>query len=284
MKTLFVYFNVDAFAIQLRDHITSALKDLRIEYKVCHITSFERESESFQPTMTIFFHPNELAYEYRDAIRKAKGHKLVWSMEDPWEIDLTEDIMSMGVYYCFTMDENAAKHLTRLHSKDQVYYVPHALNPRYHRPLEIEYKHRSDILFVGNAYPSRLDWLERNAPKFKNKYMTIIGVGYRGLPGYDHQNIIEGHIHQDEMLRYISGSKLVLNLHRQNEDLRMRNTTDVIPTSFNNRYYEVAAMGKRQLVVGRGEERIFKPVPLGRFRADNSYKIRLERHYLNLIK
>lgn len=281
MKTLLVYFNVDSFAIQLRDNVISALKEMRIEHRVCHITSLERETKDFEPVMTILFHPNNLYHEYADLIKDTKGHKLVWSMEDPWEIELTRTILNNGVYYAFTFDELSANTLDK-EFPNRVKFVPHACNPKIHHTYDYDYIHRSDVLFIGNAYPSRIDWFIKNAPKFKNKYVTIIGVGYRGMPGYEKQNIIDGHVDPDEMFKYISGAKLVLNLHRQKDDLNVAKS-DLDPVSYNNRYYEVASIGKKQLLVGRGEDHEFKPKNVGKFRKENSYKKRLEDNYLNLI-
>lgn len=282
MKTLLVYFNVDSFAVQLRDNVASALKDMRIEYRLCHITSLEREATDFEPVITILFHPNNLYDEYQEAIKNVKGHKLVWSMEDPWEIDLTRKVLDNGVYYGFTFDELSYETLSKEYP-NRIKHVPHACNPKVHKPVDYEYKHRSDILFIGNAYPSRIKWFIDNADRFKNKYVTIIGVGYSGMPGYEKQNIIDGHVDPDDMFKYISGSKLVLNIHRQKDDLNVSKTI-LEPVSFNNRYYEVASIGKEQLVIGRGEDFFFKPIDIEKFRKENSYKARLEEHYFNLIK
>jgi len=59
------------------------------------------------------------------------------------------------------------------------------------------------------------------------------------------------------MIKYINGTNLVVNLHRQNEDLDMANSRGLKATSFNNRYYEVNACEIPQFVVGRGNEEIF---------------------------
>lgn len=281
MKTLVCYFNVDSFAVQLRDNLISALKDMRIEYRVCHITSLEREAADFEPVMTILFHPNNLYDVYEETIKNVKGHKLVWSMEDPWEIDLTRKILNNGVYYGFTFDSLSAEVLNKEYP-GRIKYVPHACNPKLHKPVDYEYEHRSDVLFIGNAYPSRIKWFIDNADRFKDKYVTIIGVGYRGMPGYEKQNIIDGHVDPADMFKYISGAKLVLNIHRQRDDLNTA-ASELEPISYNNRYYEVASIGKKQLVVGRGKEFYFKPKNIGQFRKENSYKKRLEENYFNLI-
>lgn len=286
IKTLLVYFNVDGFAVQLKNHIVDALDELQIEWKECHISELEKASSEFSPTMHLFFHPNKSIYEYLKLIGELKGHKLLWSMEDPYESDITFDLLPY-FYYIFTSDENTAEALKKEGTANEIFYVPHACNPKAHKPEEVEYKYRSDILFVGNAYESRIKWFSDHAKEYKDKLVTIIGVGYRGLDGYQSQRLIHGHISEEEMVKYINGAKLVLNLHRQNSDLDMANSRKLEPKSFNNRYYEIVACQKPQLVVGRGEEHtahMFGKADLEDWNEENSYKARLVGFYLPLLK
>lgn len=197
-------------------------------------------------------------------------------MEDPYESDIVFDLLPY-FYYIFTSDENTAEALKKEATANLIQYVPHACNPRVHKPMEVPYEYRSDIVFVGNAYESRLNFFQDHAEEYHDKMVTIIGVGYRGLDGYQNQRVIHGHISEPEMVKYINGAKLVLNLHRQNKDLDMANKRGIEPSSYNNRTYEVAACQKEQLIVGR---------PLG-FSFDiqkDSYKARLVKYYLPLLK
>lgn len=282
MKTLIVYFNLDGFAVQLKNHVESALTDLQIEWKETHIHDLAAVSQSFQPTMHIFFHPNKQIYDYLSVIQQLKGHRLLWSMEDPYESDLTFDMLPY-FYYIFTSDESTAKALQKEAPANNIKYVPHAANPEVHKSVEVPFEYRSDILFVGNAYESRLKFFQDHAEEYKDKMVTIIGVGYRGLDGYQNQRIIHGHISESEMVKYINGAKLVLNLHRQNSDLDMANKRGIAPSSYNNRYYETWACGKTQFVVGRGDPFSFTP-NVDVVIKEHSYKARLVQHYLSLLK
>lgn len=286
VKTLVVYFNLDGFAVQLKNHLEDALDELQIEWKECHISELPQVSDSFQPTMSIFFHPNKSIYDNLSLIQELKGHKLLWSMEDPYESDLTFDMLPY-FYYIFTSDENTAEQLKKENGPNQIFYVPHACNPKAHKPMEVPYEYRSDILFVGNAYESRLKWFQDHAEEYKDKMVTLIGVGYRGLDGYQNQRVIHGHISEPEMVKYINGAKLVLNLHRQNTDLDMANSRKILPSSFNNRYYEVGACNRTQLVVGRDdpfESSVMDQESNERWVQENSYKARLVEFYLPLLK
>jgi spore maturation protein CgeB len=207
-------------------------------------------------------------------------------MEDPYESDITFDLLPY-CYYIFTSDENTANELKKVAPNNNIQYVPHACNPAVHKPMSVHYEYRSDILFVGNAYESRLKWFQDHAEEYKDQMVTIIGVGYRGLDGYQNQRVIHGHISEPEMAKYINGAKIVLNLHRQNSDLDMANSRGIEPSSFNNRYYEVIACQKPQRISGRG---LVETIPiygisdLEDWFKDNSYKARLVKYYLPLLK
>lgn len=275
MKTLLVYFNVDGFAIQLKNHIEDALTELQIEWKECHITDLEQASKDFQPIMHMFFHPNNTIYDYLPLVDSLQGHKLLWQMEDPYESDLTFDMLP-HFYYIFTSDENTANQLKKEQGANEIFYVPHAYNPKAHHPMEVTWEYKSDILFVGNAYKSRLEYFRENLPKWKGSLFRLIGVGYRGLEGLGEHHVIHGHISEPEMMKYVNGAKVVLNLHRLNSDLDMHNSRGIVPTSLNNRFYEVAATGTAQEVSGREAPENFQV-------KGNTYVDRLTKYYLPLL-
>lgn len=282
MKTLVIYSNLDGFAVQLKNHLEDALTELAIEWKECYIDDVFKVSESFQPTMHIFFHPNNGIRKYFTEISQLKGHKLFWTHEDPYESDLTFDALPY-FYYIFTSDENTANELKKLKTANHISYVPHACNPKVHKPMEVPYEYKSDICFIGNAYDSRLGFFQEHAEEYKDKMITLVGVGYRGLDGYQNQRVIHGHISEEEMVKYINGSKFSLNLHRQNSDLDMANSRKIQPSSYNNRFYEIWACGKQQLVWGRGESSITN-LHYREAHDKHSYKERLKEYYLPLLK
>lgn len=283
MKTLLVYFNVDGFAVQLKNHIEDALTELEIEWKECSYTELVPCSDAFQPTMNLFFHPNRAIYDLIPVIQNLKGHKLLWSMEDPYESDLTFDMLPY-FYYIFTSDYNTAEALKKEAAANHIQYVPHACNPKVHKPTEVLYEYKSDIVFVGNAYESRIKYFQNRAQELQDKMVTLIGVGYRGLDGYQNQRVIHGHISETEMVKYINGAKACLNLHRLNADLDMANKRGIEPKHLNNRFYEISACGKLQVVEGR-DNMLDEIKQVQTQKSDEySYKERLIKHYLPLLK
>lgn len=282
MKTLLVQSNEDGFIVSIQRKIEKALSELEIEWEHCFLEDTYEVSKKFQPTMTLFFHPSKKIYEYKEEIKDLPGHKLMWSMEDPYESDITFD-MAEYIYYVFTSDERTAEVLKEERKdKNKIFYVPHACDPDIHKPMDVPYEYKSDFVFVGNAYDSRIKWFQEKAHKFKDMMVTIIGVGYRGMDGYQNQRIIHGHTSEPDLVRYYNGAKTVINLHRQNEDLDMANSRKLKPVSFNNRYYEAFACGKNQLIWGRGEEKV---IPPDKFNPkEHSYKKRLVDFYTPILK
>lgn len=282
MKTLLVYSELSGFAIQIKNHIFDALEELQIEARECYIDDVDHVSREFTPTMHIFLHHQTKLYEYLPVIKNLKGHKLLWTMEDPYESDITFDMLE-HFYYIFTSDRATAEALKKEAKANHIVYVPHACNPKVHKPQEVSWEYKSDYCFVGNAYKSRIKYLQEHAEEFKPSLFRLVGVGYRGLDGYQHQHVIHGHISEPEMVKYLNGAKTNLNLHRMLGDLDMGNKRHIAPEHLNNRFYELAAMGKTQIVEGRDNmkneiESVSRMKP-----EEYSYKARLVTYYLPLL-
>lgn len=253
MKTLFVYFNQDGFIRSIEKHILEAMDELSFSYEHCYIEDYPKIVEEFEPIMTIFFHPNSLIYKFTDIIQNQKGHKLLWDMESPYESDIPFDMLPY-IHYMFISDEATVEELKKKTPSNQIYYVPHACAPKIHRPIsrsEIPWEYRSDYILIGNAYRSRIKWLADNVELFKDDSLTVIGIGYWGIEGYSNQRFIRRHVSEEECVLYYNGARKVLNLHRMAGDLDMSNKRNIEPRHLNNRFYEVAAMGKEQIIVGR---------------------------------
>lgn len=282
MKTLLVYSELSGFAIQIKNHIFDALQELQIESRECFIEDVKQVSDTFQPTMHIFLHHQHRLYDYLPVIKELKGHRLLWTMDDPYESDVTFDMLP-HFYYVFTSDEETANRLKSEGTPNHIQYVPHACNPKVHKPMVVPFEYRQDISFIGNAYPFRLKYFSEHAKDLAENTVTIVGVGYRGLDGYQHQRVVHGHISEPEMVKYINGSKLCLNIHRQNSDLDMANKRKIEAKSLNNRYYEIWACGKNQQVIGRGDTFTKTGEDWEDAHKNHSYKARLVKYYLPLL-
>lgn len=251
MKLLWVYDRVDGFVIALQNNILDTLKKMRVEFDVCHISGVKEAYDKFQPITMIFFHPFKLTDEQLNMIHDMHCHKILWSMEEPYEIDLTRKYGNY-IYYAISQDKNSAIYLTNFFNESV--FMPHAANPKIHKKIDVPHEYKSDLFFCGNAFPERIKFLESVSDFLKDYSVTIIGVGYNGMKGYENQNILNYHISTQEMVKYINGAKVNLNLHRLH-GLDMANKENIEYSSPNNRLFEIASCGGCQLVdSSRGEE------------------------------
>lgn len=281
-----VWFNWDGHIKVIEKDILMAFDELQIQYETCYWEEYESKSKEYDPVVTLFFHPNQNIYKIIPFINEAKGHKLLWDMESPYESDIVFDMLP-HIHYIFCSDKATVEQLKKENYGNEIFYVPHACNPKIHKPIDsddIPHEYKSDYVLVGNAYKSRIDFLKEHKDMFKGKILTVVGVGYWGLPGFKNQNFIKHHVSQEECILFYNGAKCVLNPHRTNSDLDMANKRGIVPEHLNNRFYEVSAIGKPQFVHNRDQmkdeiEAIQKLKP-----DQYSYVARLKEFYVPLLK
>jgi spore maturation protein CgeB len=124
-----------------------------------------------------------------------------------------------------------------------------AVNPAKYRPVNVPPKYRSDICFVGSAFPVRLHFFDQMTPFLLKKRFIIIGQWWERLKNFDH---LKHRIHNDpippsEVVKYYNGAKIVLNIHRTQND-RRDNHRNLPAYSPNNRTFEIAACRSFQLL------------------------------------
>lgn len=286
MKVLFVWFNFDGYIKVIEKNILMAFDALNIEYKSCYIEELTDTLKNYDPIFVVFFHPNKLIYNFVEQIKEMKCHKLLWDMESPYESDIVFDMLPY-IYYIFTSDKATARELEKESTANKIFFVPHACNPEVHKKIEykdLPFEYKSDYVLVGNAYESRLKFLEDNEEKFRNLTLTVIGVGYWGMKNLQNQRFIRHHVSEEECIKYYNGAKIVLNPHRINTDLDMANKRNIVPEHLNNRFYELSAMGINQWVENRDNmkdeiEKVQKQKP-----EDYSYVSRLRDFFVPLLK
>jgi spore maturation protein CgeB len=85
-------------------------------------------------------------------------------------------------------------------------------------------------------------------PHLKDYKVVIGGTGWEFLPDTSNQLIKQDAIVGEEYYLYTQGAKIVLNLHRESDELTMSNNEHVQASSPNNRFFEVNMMGAFQMV------------------------------------
>ncbi len=252
MKLLIVHFSWGPLDQLLLSYVSHALNELQAEYRTCPYDRARELNEWWHPELTVFFKPH---FDFTPEMAKDfKVHTVIWDFEAPYEIDtLVNNANFIG--HCLTPDLNSFKTLqSRGLYQNRLHYSPYACDPLVHREIDWNYEtkpaypYRSDICFVGNAMPTRIKFFEQQATFLSDYKVTIVGIGYRGLAGYRHQNIIHDYISMDEAVRYFNGAKINLNLFRSKDDCHFaEDTFNLQPLSPNCRTFEVAACGKTQI-------------------------------------
>lgn len=150
-KILFVHSefgNVEPWRYAVLD----AFAALQYQYCETNFAEMVQVAEEWQPQLTVAFHPYLPTFDVA-AWSKIGGHKALWTMEDPWEIDHTRAYAHL-FGYVLTSDGGAARLLKR--DGVNALHLPHGAMQYLYYPEEVGHEYKTDLCFVGNAYPSRL--------------------------------------------------------------------------------------------------------------------------------
>ncbi|WP_054949714.1 CgeB family protein [Numidum massiliense] len=151
----------------------------------------------------------------------------------------------------------------RRHKKPAL-HLPLAVNPEKYYPRAVAKKYESDICFVGSALPVRLALFDKLAPFLQKKKFVIVGRWWEQLKKYAQlqRHIRNETIPPDEVAKYYNGAKIVLNIHRDNNDAvpkthRNGNSYNLPTYTPNNRTFDIAACRAFQLTSARRDIKNF---------------------------
>jgi spore maturation protein CgeB len=180
---------------------------------------------------------------------KAMGIKTaIWFADDPYFTDLTEAYASR-YDFIFTHERSCVSLYQELGCR-HVHYLPLAVNPLIYRPMQVDSSYRTDICFIGNAFPNRIELFDQLAHYLADKKVMIAGSLWDQLTHYPKlkNSIRLEWIPIEETVKYYNGAKIVINLHRSpNESGYSRNNRNIPARSINPRTYEISACGAFQL-------------------------------------
>ncbi|MBN2982669.1 CgeB family protein [Cohnella algarum] len=179
-------------------------------------------------------------------IRAMGCRTAIWFADDPY---FTVETAEIAPHYdwVFTHELSCADWYRSLGCAN-VHYLPLAASIACYRPAHIEPQYRSDVCFIGTAFPNRALFFDRMAEFLAGLRTVIIGgLWETRLANYSllQDRIRPGFTSPDECAKYYAGAKIVLNLHRQTEE--EKNTANLPGKSINPRTYEIAASGALQL-------------------------------------
>jgi spore maturation protein CgeB len=181
-------------------------------------------------------------------IREMGIKTAIWFADDPYFTDLTKQI-AVHYDYIFTHEFNCVSFYREIGCK-QAHYLPLAVPLSLFRPMAVDSSFRSDICFIGNAFPNRIAFFNQITPYLINKRVVIIGALWDQLTQYPllAKQIRLGWVPVKETIQYYNGAKIVINLHRSAFDDGFSINSRHIPAySINPRTYEISACGVLQL-------------------------------------
>ncbi|MCM3308586.1 CgeB family protein [Priestia megaterium] len=174
----------------------------------------------------------------------------IWLTEDPFYIDSSLKVID-GENIIFTIDLGAFKFYQSLGYKN-IYYLPLGTNPKIFQKKEPNESYKSDILFLGYPYPSRLElanFILRNT----DYQLTLVGKGWNNripkiLRRSKQLSIIDEWVSPAVASLFYNNAKIVINQHREINFLHNQNSLHVESKSVNNRTFDISSCSAFQLI------------------------------------
>jgi spore maturation protein CgeB len=172
----------------------------------------------------------------------------IWFADDPYFTDHTASL-APHYDYVFTHEMSCVAFYREM-GCEHVYYLPLAVNTTVFKPLQVDPAYRSDICFIGNGFPNRIDLFNQLTPFLVNKKVLLAGALWDQLSQYEllKQGIKLHWVPIEESVKYYSGAKIVINVHRLTyHETYNKNSRNIPGHSINPRTYEIAACGTLQI-------------------------------------
>lgn len=186
--------------------------------------------------------------EQTDRMRAAGIKTAVWFPDDPYHSDLTLKL-APHYDYVFTLELSCVPHY-RAAGCQKVHYLPFGVSPLRVRPQRVDTSYHYDICFIGTAFWNRTAFFDQIAEYLQRKRVFINGWFWDRMSKYPLlSDKIQGYwLPPEESVRYYSGAKIVINLHRAIDDESHNTNSRGLPAvSVNPRLFEIAACGTLQL-------------------------------------
>lgn len=244
-KIMFVVSRYGGIFPGMRD----SLKRMDVDFTEVPIWNMEEGYEKLKPQTIIFFHHflKEWDTSIIDRIDKLSCHKLYWDFEMPWEVDFIRQYHHHFTHVIL-QDKNTTDILNAEVQQGKFIFCPHAADKDLATTIDVPFAYRSDLCFIGAAYPSRLKFFREVLPQLKDYKVVIGGTGWEFLPDTNGQKIINTGLGAEEYIKYYKGTKVALNLHRLSDEMPIANTGMIKASSPNNRFFELNMMGCFQMV------------------------------------
>jgi spore maturation protein CgeB len=221
----------------LMDRIMLSLRRLGHTVESCLVHEVSAGPGTYD--IVFFYHPWHGDIPSPTA-RRAGRVSVVWAVEDPYEIDIIE-LAGREADMVWDTDRRSADYL-RMALGKPVLHVPHCYyDPLPHASLPVI---KSQVCFLGNAFPLRVELIKTVESDLKHYDVMLVGSGWsHAITGVRISDMFSP---QASVASWL-GADICLNIHRQN-DVDHANRNRIVPSSPNNRLFDVAGLGKCQLV------------------------------------
>lgn len=183
----------------------------------------------------------------------------VWFVDDPYAID---NALQVAAEYdiIFTIDSGCVPYYER-HGCKRVHHLPLGTDTDIFRPFNAHPSYESDICFIGTGYDNRLRMMQQMLKELDpNLHVKLVGhfwdtVNWSGgcIP-----HLRTKWVNFSETPRYYNGAKLVLNIHRSEDDTLIdKNKTGAPGHTINNRTFDIAACRRAQIIDYRPDLHMF---------------------------
>jgi spore maturation protein CgeB len=218
-----------------------------------------------QPDLILAFNgmniplPRLIVLRHQMVSASQKTKLAAWFVDDPYWTDVTG---SLAPYYdvIFTIDSSCVPFYQSQGCKE-VYFLPLAADLKCFYPKRAEEKYQTDILFIGSAFPNRIEFFHHLTDFFVRHHVLISGLWWDRSPNYSllrNKILLNNWMSPDETASYYNGAKLVINLHRACNDRRInRNSKNLPANSVNVRTFEISACNTLQLTDHRNDLPLF---------------------------
>ncbi|WP_188813518.1 CgeB family protein [Hymenobacter cavernae] len=136
---------------------------------------------------------------------------ICWWLDDP--ISLAQNYIPLHLYDFFFSNSRGTAPVYRHYGVDTPRFLPVAVDPAIHRPLE-DIEKQYDIVFAGDWHPTRERVLLELA---RHHHLTIIGPWQRRIPKNSPLRphfLRFGYFTPDEMALLFNQARIVLNVHQ----------------------------------------------------------------------
>ncbi|MBD1371561.1 glycosyltransferase [Hazenella sp. IB182357] len=240
-----------------------------------------RKIKAFRPDVILSFRgfslPSPIVYKLRSQFRVPIG---IWVVDDPYRLK-THEALVKPYHFVVTQDSNSVSFYRKRGKMS--FHMPLASNPQKYKPVRVPPKYKSDICFIGSAFPIRVHYFDALAPLLLQHRTIIIGQWWGRLKHYDKLKhmIYNEPIPPNEVTKYYNGAKIVLNIHRTKND-RDDNPYMIPAHTPNNRTFEISACKSFQLTTWRQDLHRFYQVgqEIAAFQTLKGLKEKI-KYYLN---